>query len=158
MRLRTELILGATLVGVLGFGAAALGARHARTGDTDIRRSTFLAGPSGALGYAQAVERLGVHVERWRRPSGELRQRRGDSTVVAVLGPTAALEVRDAAALVATTPDLLLAGRGAEMAFQCLGYHWRVGNDDENAPDGVEAAVEGILVARPTRVAVDSAH
>lgn len=168
MQPRTELILAATLVGVLGFGAAALGARHARTDDTDRRRSTFLAGPSGALGYAQAFERLGVHVERWRRPSGELRQLRGDSTVVAVLGPTAVLEVRDAQALVATPHDLLLAGRGAGTVFRCLGYEWRpdslggqaatdAGDDAEQGDFGFPA-VRGILVARPTRIAVDSSH
>jgi len=83
MQIRTELAIGITIAVMLGVGAAALGARNAHTDDSDQRRSTFLAGPSGALGYAQALERLGVRVERLRRPPEELgRMLDDDSTFV----------------------------------------------------------------------------
>ena len=86
MRPRAELGLAAGILAVLAVGATMLGSRRARNTDTDPRRSTYLAGPSGASAWAEALGRLGVRVERYRRPAPSIgvidRQ-----AVLAVIGP-----------------------------------------------------------------------
>jgi Domain of unknown function (DUF4350) len=126
MRPHAELAVGLGIFGILAAGAAALGSREHRQPDFDPRRSTFLTGPDGARGYAEALERLRVRVERFRRRPMELR-RVGDvntTTVLAVVGPTEAIDPLEAAAIAAfgTRHDLLLAGEGAEAAMRCYGY------------------------------------
>jgi hypothetical protein len=123
MRPRTELAIGAALLVALGIAAVALGTRRARVTDVDPRRSTYLSGPSGARGLADAAERLGVTVIRYRRPVESLDAAAGpESTLVAVIGPSIALTSREGARLAADSADLLLAGRRAEWAMRCLGY------------------------------------
>jgi hypothetical protein len=123
MRPRTELAIGAVLLVVLGIAAGALGSRRARVTDTDPRRSTYLSGPSGARAFADALERLGVTVVRYRRPLESLDSGAGaERTLAAVIGPTVALTPREGAGLAADSADLLLAGIGAEWAMRCLGY------------------------------------
>jgi hypothetical protein len=123
MRPRAELAIGAGLLLVLGIGAAALGSRRARVTDADPRRSSYLSGPYGARGFADAVERLGLRVVRHRRTVESLEGAGADdSTVVAVLGPTTRLTSDEGARLAAIPGDLLLAGRGAESVMICLGY------------------------------------
>lgn len=62
-----------TVVLLLAFGialvlAALAGVRSAPSEDLfDVRRSTYLTGPDGAKGFADALEALGVRVERRRR-------------------------------------------------------------------------------------------
>ncbi|HKU62838.1 MAG TPA: DUF4350 domain-containing protein [Gemmatimonadales bacterium] len=121
MRPRVELGLAAGILAVLAVGVAMLGSRRARTTDTDTRRSTYLAGPSGASAWAEALGRLGVRVERYRRPTLSLRaiDRTG---VFAVIGPDHPLDAREGAYLAALPGDLLLAGDGADRAMACLGY------------------------------------
>ena len=123
MRQGTELAIGAVVVVVLGVAAAALGGRRARVGDTDPRRSTYLIGPSGASGYAEALGRLGVRVERYRRPiasfdSAALRS----GGVLSFLGSTAPLTPAEGAAIAKLPADLLLAGPATAAAMRCLGY------------------------------------
>ncbi len=60
MHPRAELALGTALVLALAVAAGIVGLRRARLTDVDDRRSTFLAGPVGARGYAEALERLGA--------------------------------------------------------------------------------------------------
>jgi len=121
MRPRAELGLAAGILAVLAVGATMLGSRRARNTDTDPRRSTYLAGPSGASAWAEALGRLGVRVERYRRPApavGAIDRR----AVFAVIGPTRRLDAREGAQLSALPADLLLAGEGTDAAMTCLGY------------------------------------
>ncbi len=123
MRPRVELALGAGILLMLGIGAVALGSRRARVTDVDPRRSSYLFGPSGASGFAQSLERIGVRVQRHRRPLGLLTSaEREDSSLVAILGPSIALTAREGARLAQANTDLLLAGVKAEPATKCLGY------------------------------------
>jgi hypothetical protein len=121
MRPRLELGLAAGLLVALGVGAVTLGSRRARSVDSDLRRSTYLAGPSGARAWAEALDRLGVPVERYRRPSLSLGPL-GRGSVFAVIGPARRLDAPEGAHLAALHGDLLLAGPGADAAMTCLGY------------------------------------
>lgn len=141
MRPRAELALGAGILLVLGVGAAALGSRRARVTDADPRRSSYLAGPSGARAFAEALERLGVRVVRHRRAVEALRQTR-PGTVVAVLGPIQRLTPLEGARLAGSRADLLLAGEGTDPAAACLGY--RISGRE---PAGI-AAPEGAAESR----------
>jgi hypothetical protein len=122
MRPGTEVAIGAAVLVMLGVGAAALGSRRARTGDSDPRRSTYLVGPSGASAYAEALGRLGVRVDRSRLPLGSLDRAALSSAVVAFLGPTVPLTSAEGAVIARLPADLLLAGPTAAPAMRCLGY------------------------------------
>jgi hypothetical protein len=126
MRPRVELALALAIFGVLAIGAAALGGRGRREPDFDLRRSSFLTGPDGVRGYAEALERLGVRVERFRRRPAALRSvdTKGEPTVLAVLGPTEDVDPVEAAAMIGfgQAHDLLLAGPGTRAAMVCYGY------------------------------------
>jgi hypothetical protein len=161
MRPRLELALGAALVLALAVAAGVLGLGRARLTDADRRRSTFLAGPSGASAYADALRRLGVRVERFRRPLGAL-DSLGSRTVVAFLGPSDWLDPREGATVASLRADLLLAGPGARAAFRCLGWDIRLRPRDSlvvAAPAGGGAgfpAVAAVLARRDSSVAVDT--
>ncbi|HEX2450253.1 MAG TPA: DUF4350 domain-containing protein [Gemmatimonadales bacterium] len=106
---------------------ARIGSEQNREPSTDPRRSIYLTGPSGAQGFAGALERVGVQVVplRQRLPRVERSESGTDSTVVAVLGPTFGLDPADAmvlAALAEGGTDLLLAGSESEAAIRCFGY------------------------------------
>ncbi len=121
MRPRVELTIAAGIVLLLGIGAVVLGRREARTTDVDARRSTYLTGPSGAKGWADALTALGVRVVHFRRPTAALGPLDSGS-VFAVLGPAVPLESREGARLAALPADLLLAGPATDAAIACLGY------------------------------------
>jgi hypothetical protein len=77
MSLRNELVLLAVLVGGIAL-ASFLGRRSGVRHDlADTRTSTLLAGPEGALGFARALDRLGVEVEIRRHPLFDVEQRGG---------------------------------------------------------------------------------
>jgi uncharacterized membrane protein YidH (DUF202 family) len=163
MRPRAELATGAVLLLVLGVGAAALGSRRARLTDSDPRRSTYLAGPQGASGFAEAVSRLGVTVVRQRRQVAALDSLGGGRTLVAFLGPSRELSALEGVALARAQVDLLLAGLGAAPAIRCLGYDVvRRRRDSVSArrPDGGTEGrmpwVQAVLFHRLSPVAVDS--
>ena len=126
MRLRPDVIAALAVVMVLGFGAVALGSRHAKTTDRDRRASSFVPGPQGARALADALDRLDVTVERFRRRTamlGDLAE--GESPLLMVLDPGMPLDVLDAtrlAGLVQQGGHLLLAGPGARAATRCFGY------------------------------------
>ncbi|HTC23033.1 MAG TPA: hypothetical protein VK688_01645, partial [Gemmatimonadales bacterium] len=129
MRPQVELVAGFTALALLGVGAAALGARGHRETDLDPRRSTFLTGPEGAQGYADALKRLRVRVDQFRGRPGQLWtvDTRGDPTVLAVLGPDERPDLLDAMSFVAFAghDDLLLAGPRANAVMRCYGYFAR---------------------------------
>ena len=164
MRARAELALGAALFLALAVAVGVAGLGRARLTDADQRRSTFLAGPAGARGYAEALARLGVRVERLRRPLGTLDSVAGRRTIVAFLGPSMWLDAREGSAVASLRADLLLAGPGAAAAFRCLGWDVRPRYRDSLAitPPGSAGPmpfprVRAVLARRDSSVAVDSA-
>ena len=121
-----ELAAGFAVLALLALGAAALGARGRVETDLDLRRSTFLTGPDGAQAYAEALEHLGVRVERFRRRPSELAavDTRGDPTVLASLGPVDRPDLLDAMSFIAFAAhdDLLLAGPRSNAVMRCYGF------------------------------------
>jgi hypothetical protein len=124
VRPRVELAAGVAVLAALAIGVAALGTRGRREPDLDRRRSTFLTGPEGAKGFADALERLGVEVERFRRRPAALADSGGERTVLALLGPADPPDFLDATAIVsfAGRNDLLLAGPATNAVMRCYGY------------------------------------
>jgi hypothetical protein len=167
MRPRTELSLAAGLLLVLGVIVVAVGSSRARPAPSESSRSTYLTGPGGASAFAEAASRLGVAVERFRRPMAALKvpdaSRRGE--VVAVLGPAMPLNAVEARHLLDLPVDLLLAGSNSAMAIRCLGYHVSVRKWTDpaatRAPAGAEhlpaPRVWALLVPHAARQIVDSA-
>jgi hypothetical protein len=167
MRPRTELSLAAGLLFVLGVIVVAVGNSRAKPPPSESSRSTYLTGPGGASAFAEAASRLGVRVERFRRPTAALtvpdQSRRGE--VVAVLGPALPLSAAEARYLLDLPVDLLLAGNGSASAIRCLGYHVSVRKWTDpaatRAPAGAEhlpaPRVWAVLVPHAARRIVDSA-
>jgi hypothetical protein len=124
MRPRTELGLAAGFLLLLGIIVVAVG-NKARPAATVSSRSTYLTGEDGASGFAEAISRLGVVVERFRRPTAALTVPGGSPQreVVAVLGPATPLSAVEARHLLNLPVDLLLAGDNSASAIRCLGYH-----------------------------------
>jgi hypothetical protein len=163
MRPRTELAIAAGVFVALAAIAGGVGARRARLSDTDQRRSTFLAGPGGARAWADALERLGIAVERFRRPPAAFDTLSPTGTLVAFLGPSSALTAREGVTVARLRSDLLLAGPGARAAIRCFGYDLRLRVRDSLAmvpPPGAERLplpyARAELVRRSSDVAVDS--
>ena len=128
MRPRTEIGLGLGVLALLLLGSALLGRRANTMPDQDARTSTFLAGPNGARGLADALGRLGIPVERFRgrfRQLGEaVAVDTGGRSLVAFLDPAAHLQPAEVSEIVALTPraDLLVAGMGSAALMRCYGY------------------------------------
>jgi len=164
MRPGSELAIGAAVVVVLGVAAAALGGRRARVGDSDLRRSTYLVGPSGVSGYAEALVRLGVRVERYRRPITSFDTVASPSgSVMSFLEPTAPLSPEEGAAVARFPSDLLLAGPTTASAMRCLGYDVvRSVGPETTVSRPAESdslpmpSIRWVLRRRSTRVVVDS--
>ena len=156
MHPRTELGVSAGLLLGLGLIVVAVGTRPER-GAEEPRRSTYLTGPGGASAFAEAAARLGVTIERYRRPLATLIPAdSGERVVVAVIGPDMPLTGADARHLLQLPTDLLLAGPGSEAAIRCLGYRvfrrpWR-DSIRTRSPDGAED------LPAPQVVAVLAAH
>jgi hypothetical protein len=164
MRQHTELALGAGVVFVLAVTAGLVGVQRAQQSDIDPRRSTYLAGPSGARGFAEALGKLGVRVDPFRRRTGAYEATGAPRTLFAVLDPTTALSPEEGLALAGLRTDVLVAGLGAGTAFRCLGWDVRARRYDSLAvapPPGAEARrfprPRAVLVKRDSAVAVDSA-
>ena len=126
MRPRPDVLAALGIVLVLGFGAVILGSRHAKTTDRDRRASSFVPGPQGARALADALDRLTVTVERFRRRTamlGDLEE--GEVPILMVLDPGVRLDVLEATQLTQFVNEggsLLLAGPGARAATRCFGY------------------------------------
>lgn len=130
MRPRTELVAGAALLAVLVLVAAILG-RARRPADLGDRRlSTYLTGPDGARGLADALGRLGTETPRWRgrvRQLVEALQNRPEPRALALLDPGQGLEPTEIALLARwhaepAAGDLVLVGPGAAGLMECFGW------------------------------------
>jgi hypothetical protein len=128
MRPRAEAALALGAVLVLLLAAGIIGSREAAGLQEDGRPSSFLNDPYGSRGFAEALERLGVEVRRWRRPLRGLASDSAGSgrSLLVLLDPTMPLQgVEVAPVLEWARHDrrgLLLAGPGAEAVMECFGY------------------------------------
>ena len=167
MRARTELAVAGGALAILLVLAFATGRGVRGTDDPDPRASSFVSGREGVRGLADAAERLGIEVVRWReRPQG-LAQRVGDgvATTVAVLAPVRAITTAERRALVRLVTDtagadLVIAGHGAGRVMECFGYRARETIVDSSrvvAPDPIGgragAWTHGYIVPRRDAVA-----
>ena len=75
------------LAGVVAL-ATWLGQRRGGEDATDLRASTLLTGPEGARGLADALERLGIQVRRWRQRPQFLRPDSTRREAFVLLGPS----------------------------------------------------------------------
>ena len=167
MRPRTELGLAAGLLLGLGVIVVAVGNRRTRPASNESPRSTYLTGPGGASAFAEAASRLGVEVERFRRPIATLTAPDSSSRreLVALLGPTSPLSAAEARHLLGLPVDLLLAGTNSGSAIRCLGYN--VSPRGWMDPAATKAPADGdslpaprvwaVLEPHPARRVVDSA-
>jgi hypothetical protein len=163
MRQRSELALGTGIVLVLGVTAGLIGVQRGRLSDADPRRSTFLAGPSGARGFAEALGRLGVAVQAFRRPIGSL-DSAAAGALTAFIDPSVALSAREGQQVAGIPGDILVAGVRANTALRCLGWEVSSPTRDRAAikpPPGGEARPfprpRAVLLRRDSADAVDSA-
>ena len=87
---------------------------------SESRRSTYLTDPGGASAFADALARLGIAVEHYRRPPETLAapDTSRARALVALLGPTEALDAAGARHLLGLPVDLLLAGSGSATAIR----------------------------------------
>ncbi len=127
MRPRTEVGLAVAGLAVVAILAGLAGADRNRAAPPDSRRSSYLAGPEGIRGYADALERLGVDVERTRSRPARLNAMLGDGEIplLVILDPAVPLDLAEGATLLdftRETGDLLLAGPAAGAAMACFGY------------------------------------
>ena len=132
MRPRTEAAIAAGAVVALLVLAFATGRRVRAVDDPDPRASSFGAGREGVRALADASERLGIEVLRWReRPQGLARRMHRDSaSTVAILAPTRAISPAERGALVhlaidSVGADLVLAGHEAGGVMRCFGHRVR---------------------------------
>ena len=164
MRQRTELALGAGLLLALAVSAGVVGLQQARLSDADPRRSTYLAGPSGARAFAEALERLGVRVQSFRLPTAEYDTLVAPRTLTPFIDPSTPLDAREGLTVAGLRTDLLVAGAGAAAALRCLGWDRLRAPDSMGVirPPGAESRrfprPGAILVQRKSPVAVDSAE
>ncbi len=128
MRQRTELALVGALLAFVVILAVATGNRFRPRDNPDVRASTYNGSREGIKGTAEALERLGVVVGRWReRPQGLVRRVGGNRTLFAVVSPSTAPTTSEWNDILALASDsaasaLLLAGEAAAPAMQCFGY------------------------------------
>lgn len=149
MRQRTEIVIAGVALALVVVIAAATGQR-ARVGENpDFRTSSYNPSRDGVKGTADALERLGVRVVRWReRPRRLLRSVGGKGTLFAVLNPINEpstdewQSVRDLAND-SLGSDLLLAGNGASPLMRCFGF--AIGS---SVFDSAQAVVPGRRAAR----------
>lgn len=131
MRPRTEIVAGLAILSALLILASALGRAKRPPYLGDLRASTYLTGPDGARGLADALERLDVEVYRFRRRTRELAllpppDREGPHAFV-LLAPGIPLEATEIRLLIAWQTrdvggDLVLVGDATEPVMECFGW------------------------------------
>lgn len=124
MSSRTTALLGLALFVVVALLVAVV-ARGGRVAVDSVQPpSTYVAGPGGASGLAEALPEIGVKVERSRKAWRAWRPDT-DSALFVVLDPSGGIAVRDAIRLVDRSKDLgpvLIAGVSAGEALACWGW------------------------------------
>lgn len=170
MQPRTSTALGLGALGVLIALGAALGRRGNSGVEQDLRASSYLAGPAGVRGLAEALPRLGVTVERSRRTLRSLvEEAPGSGTALVLLHPDIDLEGSEVQLLADWTagsdgPDLVLAGSQAAPLMHCFGFtveERRFGDGHAiRSPIAGERwpEVSGVLAARGESVVSDSSR
>lgn len=172
MRPRTEAAIALGLVFGLVALVAALGASQRRTGDEDPRASSFLPGPSGARGLAEALRRSDVRVVSSRRLLADLkRDTSSGRRLVAMLNPVLRMSGAEQETFLAWfdgTPgtDLLLAGLATSRFMRCFGA-----SVDRRSLESVELTYDpnpvdtrpwprlsGVLSRTTERVVIDSSR
>jgi hypothetical protein len=141
MRPKPELALALGLLIMLGVLLIATRDKSEEGRQVDVRRSTYLAGPDGARGLADALLRMNHPVQRFRRRPSLLSTLPTNSTLLAVLDPVYdvdPLEARQVAAYGREGGDLLLAGKGTDAAMACYGF-----TTDQRKGDSVQVAPPG---------------
>lgn len=170
---RHKLGLALGVLALLALLAQQAGRRNRPADEVDRRLSTLLTGPAGARGLAEALERLGLDVRRWRQRPQFLSRDTGTTgrEAFVILDPAYALSVPSMQALLgfgdSTLPrmDLVLAGEAVEPLMGCFGYMIRSGWPDsvrvappDQAPGPDAPWVHAHLVRRGERVFADSSR
>lgn len=125
MRLRAELAIGLGAFAALILLAVAAGRRGAGEFSTDLRTSSFLAGPTGTQALAEVFERSGGQVTRWRQRLSRLDTARARGTLIVVVQPLTeptADDVNHLFELQSAGAHLLVGGTNNELLLRCLGY------------------------------------
>jgi hypothetical protein len=144
--LRNEFALLAILVAGITL-AALLGSRSGVSDDlSDPRTSTLLAGPDGALGFARALDRLGVAVEVRRRPLFDVESLGGIGSrealaLVNLALPVTGQELVAVSRYAARGGRVLVAGDSSFAA--CFGYRISRRFDEAVESTSVEPPVPG---------------
>lgn len=170
MQLRTELALALGGLGLLAALAGAYGRSRNRSPSADPRRSSYLAGPQGARGLAEALGRLEIRVKRYRQRSRQLPDypEEPGRLALAVLDPSDRIRAGEVGDFLefATGPgarDLVLAGVGAGRLLRCFGYAYQSLRFDSvqamppgEAPTEHSPWVHAVLSASSLDVVTDS--
>ena len=127
MGARTRAILALGLFFVVAVAVVGLNTRPGADANVPLPPSTYLSGPDGASALAEALERMGVRVDRWRRtyrmfPAFDTLS---PAPLFVVLGPSGGLDMMEAQALrdrARTRGPVLIAGLGATAAMRCFGW------------------------------------
>ena len=170
---RHKLGLALGVLALLALLAQQAGRRNRPADEVDRRLSTLLTGPDGARGLADALERLGLDVRRWRQRPQFLARDTGTPgrEAFVLLDPAYALSVPSMQALLGfgdsalRRRDLVLAGEAVEPLMGCFGYMirsvWpdsaRVARPDQ-APGPDAPWVHAHLVRRGEREYADSSR
>ena len=166
MRARTEALVGVVSLALLATVAAALGGRENRGEAADSRASSYVAGPYGTRGLADALTRLGVNVRRHRTGARRLPDTEDSLRTALVLAdpmmPPSPEDVTRFVAWAGERPGrgLVLAGRGADGVLKCYGLavDWRGADSVAVAGTGVWPAVEAVLASHAEVVLTDSSR
>lgn len=166
MRARTEALVGVVSLALLATVAAALGGRENRGEAADSRASSYVAGPHGTRGLADALTRLGVDVRRHRTGPRRLPDTEDSLRTALVLAdpmlPPSPEDVTRFVAWAGERPgrDLVLAGRGADGVLKCYGLavDWRGADSVAVSGTGAWPAVEAVLASHAEAVLTDSSR
>ena len=123
---RTRTILVLVLFFIVAVAVVGLNSRAGADSNIPVPPSTYLSGPDGASGLAEALERMGVRVDRWRRNYRflEAADTASPAPLFVVLGPSG-LEDTEARALLDRARrrgPVLVSGPGAIPFMRCFGW------------------------------------
>jgi hypothetical protein len=124
---RTSATVAVLVFLVLASAVSAITAARGADANLPTPPSTYLAAPSGASAFAEALQRGGVPVERWRRTFYSLAtaDSAAPAPLLVVLGPGQPLTPADGELLITRSlgrGPILLAGPTARAAMRCWGY------------------------------------